>query len=96
MHHIYSEYVMGHRSGLTKSYFKPIDTELLEGNYKALGYVAAINDLTIAEEHRLAKKLSEKEAYIKQIETVQQKAIEELKIKMKEFDSALAATCVVS
>jgi hypothetical protein len=59
MNPLYSEYVMGHRSGLTKSYFKPTDTELLEGNEKALGYVAAINDLTINEEHRLTKKVNE-------------------------------------
>ena len=34
VHPLYSEYLMGHRSGLTKSYFKPTDTELLEGNDK--------------------------------------------------------------
>jgi hypothetical protein len=50
---------MGHRSGLTKSYFKPTDQELLEGNDKALGYVATINDLTINEEYRLHKKIDE-------------------------------------
>ncbi len=50
---------MGHRSGLTKLYFKPTDMELLEGNDKALGYTAAINDLTINEEHRLTKKVNE-------------------------------------
>ncbi|HZI71631.1 MAG TPA: site-specific integrase [Nitrososphaeraceae archaeon] len=59
MNPLYSEYLMGHRSGLTKSYFKPTDTELLEGNEKALGYIAAINDLTINEEHRLTKKVNE-------------------------------------
>jgi hypothetical protein len=59
MNPLYSEYVMGHRSGLTKSYFKPADQELLEGNDKALGYVAAINDLTINEENRLTKKVNE-------------------------------------
>ena len=50
MNPLYSEYVMGHRSGLTKSYLKPTDTELLEGNDKALDYVSAINDLAINEE----------------------------------------------
>ena len=59
MNPMYSEYLMGHKSGLTKSYFKPTDQELLEGNDKALGYVAAINDLTINEEHRLTKKVNE-------------------------------------
>ena len=59
MNPLYSEYVMGHRSGLTKSYFKPSDMELLEGNDKALGYTAVINDLTIEEENRLHKKIDE-------------------------------------
>ena len=59
VHPLYSEYLMGHKSGLTKSYFKPTDQELLEGNDKALGYLAAINDLTINEEHRLTKKVNE-------------------------------------
>jgi integrase len=59
MNPLYSEYLMGHRSGLTKSYFKPSDMELLEGNDKALGYVSTINDLTINEEHRLTKKVNE-------------------------------------
>jgi hypothetical protein len=47
MNPLYSEYLMGHRSGLTKCYFKPTDQELLEGNDKALGYAAVINDVTI-------------------------------------------------
>jgi integrase len=92
MNPLYSEYLMGHRTGLTKSYFKPSDMELLEGNEKTLGYVEAINDLTIAEEHRLAKKLTEKEEYIKQIETAQTEAINELRIKVEEFDRLLEAS----
>ena len=59
MNPLYSEYLMGHKSGLTKSYFKPSDMELLEGNDRALGYVSAINDLTIKEEHRLTKRVEE-------------------------------------
>jgi integrase len=59
MNPLYSEYIMGHRTGLTKAYFKPTDQELLEGNDKALGYVATINDLTINEEYRLHKKIDE-------------------------------------
>ena len=59
MHPLYSEYVMGHRSGLTKPYFKPTDMELLEGNDKTQGYVSAINDLTINEECRWDKKIDE-------------------------------------
>ena len=51
--------------------------------------MAAINDLTIADEHRLGRKLTEKEQYIKQIETEQQGAIEELREKMKRLDRLL-------
>jgi hypothetical protein len=31
MNPLHCEYLMGHKSGLIKSYFKPTDTELLEG-----------------------------------------------------------------
>ena len=75
---MYSEYVMGHRSGLTKSYFKPTDQELLEGNDKALGYVAAINDLTINEECRLHKKIDELIKKKNEIEIMEVKHNEEI------------------
>jgi hypothetical protein len=62
MNPLYSEYVMGHRSGLSKSYFKPSENELLEGNEKALGYISAIPDLTIylteEQNQRLKQKLA--------------------------------------
>jgi integrase len=32
MNPLYAEYLMGHKTGLIKSYFKPTDQELLEGN----------------------------------------------------------------
>ena len=79
MNPLYSEYLMGHRSGLTKSYFKPTDQELLEGNDKALGYVAAINDLTINEEHRLHKKIDELTKKKNEIETMEIRHAEEIK-----------------
>ncbi len=47
MNPLYCEYLMGHKSGLIKSYFKPTDTELLEGNDKSIGYVGVIPYLTI-------------------------------------------------
>ncbi|MGA9842471.1 MAG: hypothetical protein WBQ25_09165 [Nitrososphaeraceae archaeon] len=50
---------MGHKSDLTKSYFKPIDQELLEGDDKSIGYIVVINDLTINEEYRLDTKIDE-------------------------------------
>jgi integrase len=60
---VYCEYLMGHKTGLIKSYFKPTDSELLEGNDKTVGYVGVINELTINEEFRLKEKVSELEAY---------------------------------
>ena len=69
---------MGHRSGLTKSYFKPTDQELLEGNDKALGYVVAINDLTINEECRLHKKIDEITKKKNEIEIMEIKHNEEI------------------
>jgi len=88
MNPLYSEYLMDHRSGLTKSYFKPTDTELLEGNDKALGYVAAINDLTINEEHRLTKKFNElqlKNDQIMELERQHKKDLETVQNQMTQM-----------
>jgi hypothetical protein len=88
MNPLYSEYVMGHRSGLTKSYFKPTDQELLEGNDKALGYVAAINDLTINEENRLTKKVNElqlKNDQIMELEKQHRKELESVQNQMSQI-----------
>jgi integrase len=89
MNPLYSEYLMGHRSSLTKSYFKPSEMELLEGNDRALGFIAAINHLTIDEKHRLARKLTEKEQYIQLLETENTEAINELRVKIQEFQTLL-------
>jgi hypothetical protein len=86
MNPLYSEYVMGHRSGLTKSYFKPSDMELLEGNDKVLGYVAAINDLTINEECRLHKKIDELVKKKDEIELREIKHREEIKSMREEME----------
>ena len=87
MNPLYSEYVMGHRSGLTKSYFKPSDMELLEGNDKALGYTAVINDLTIEEENRLHKKIDELTKKKDEIELREIKHREEMKSMRKEMEN---------
>jgi hypothetical protein len=86
MNPLYSEYVMGHRSGLTKSYFKPSDTELLEGNDKALGYTAVIPYLTInateEENTKLKQELSQlKQDHSKEWELMRQQ-VAEIKQKM--------------
>jgi hypothetical protein len=86
MHPLYSEYLMGHKSGLTKSYFKPTDTELLEGNDKALGYTAVINDLTINEEFRLRKKVDELIKKKDEIELMEIKHREDLKTMREEME----------
>jgi hypothetical protein len=88
MNPLYSEYLMGHRSGLTKSYFKPSDTELLEGNDKALGYVSAINDLTINEEFHLRKKIDEltkKKGEIELMEIKHNQEIEAMRAQMSQI-----------
>ncbi len=86
VHPLYSEYLMGHRIGLTKSYFKPTDTELLEGNEKALGYVAAINNLTINEEFRLHKRIDELTKEKDEIELREIRHREELKSMREEME----------
>jgi hypothetical protein len=50
---------MGHDTGLEESYFKPTDEQILEGNDKMIGYIGAIDDLTINEENRLRIKVDE-------------------------------------
>jgi hypothetical protein len=49
----------GHNLGLKSRYAKPTATDLLEGNDKSLGYIAAIDALTINEENRLKIKVAE-------------------------------------
>jgi integrase len=52
---LYSEILMGHRSGglALESYTKPTEDDLLEGNDKMIGYAGSINFLTINNENRL-------------------------------------------
>ena len=90
MNPLYSEYVMGNRSGLTKSYFKPSDTELLEGNDKALGYISVINDLTINEEYRLSKKVDELTKKKGEIETMEIKHNQEIKAMRDQMNQIIS------
>jgi hypothetical protein len=87
MNPLYSEYLMGHRSGLTKSYFKPSDAELLEGNDKALGYISVINDLTINEEFRLRKKVDELSLKKDEIEIMEIKHRNEIKFLREDMEN---------
>jgi hypothetical protein len=56
---LYVEMLLGHDIALKGSYFKPMVRDLLEGNEKMLGYVAAVDALTINEENRLKKQVVE-------------------------------------
>jgi hypothetical protein len=92
MNPLYSEYVMGHKSGLTKSYFKPSDMELLEGNDKALGYLSVINDLTINEEYSLHMKidsLTEKKDEIEAMEIRHNQEIKSMRDQMNKIVSMI-------
>jgi hypothetical protein len=81
---------MGHRSGLTKSYFKPSDMELLEGNDKALGYISAINGLTINEEFRLRKKVDELIKKKDEIELMEIKHEQEIKVMRDQMNQIIS------
>ena len=86
MNPLYTEYLMGHKTGLIKSYFKPSDNELLEGNDKTLGYTAIIPYLTInateEENNKLKQQVAElKEYHSKEWELMRQQ-VSEIKKKM--------------
>ncbi|HEY7573412.1 MAG TPA: site-specific integrase [Nitrososphaeraceae archaeon] len=84
MNPLYAEYLMGHKTGLMKSYFKPTDNELLEGNDKSVGYIGLIPYLTIhateEENERLRRQVETLQVEKSQIEDLQKEmnAIREL------------------
>ena len=61
--------------------------ELLEGNDKALGYTAVINDLTIEEENRLHKKIDELTKKKDEIELTEMRHREEMKSMREEMEN---------
>ena len=67
---IYVRRLLGQKSGLEDSYFKPTWKDLLEGNNKVAGYLSIVDDLTINEENKLRnenlilKKKSKNQDYI--------------------------------
>ena len=84
------ELLMGHNIGLSKSYYKPTEKELLED------YLNAIDLLTINEEHKLkkqvkelAKKNNEKEFMLNVAMMQKDKEVEELKKQDKIKEEAL-------
>ena len=50
---LYVRRLLGQKSGLEDSYFKPTWKDLLEGNDKVSGYLSIIDELTINEENKL-------------------------------------------
>lgn len=68
VHPLYVEMLVGHRIGLKGSYFRPSPKDLLEGNDKTLGYVAAIDALTISDEQRLRGKVSQLSGKVNDVE----------------------------
>ena len=87
MNPLYCEYMMGHKSGLIKSYFKPTDTELLEGNDKSVGYVGVIPYLTInateQENENLRKQLQKL--------TVEEDRIRQLRVEIEQIKSLIGS-----
>ena len=56
---LYVRRLLGQKTGLEDSYFKPTWKELLEGNDKVHGYLSIIDELTINEENKLQKEIHE-------------------------------------
>src|ERR687896_520815 len=56
---LHSECLMGHHSGSLplESYYRPSESDLLEGNDKMIGYVGVIDALTINEENKLRREV---------------------------------------
>ena len=83
---LYLKRLMGHSTGLENSYFKPTDAQILEGNDKIAGYIAAIADLTInpteEENQKLKQELERtKTHHTKEWELLRQQ-VTEIKRKM--------------
>lgn len=64
---------MGHSSGLEDSYLKLSEDQIPEGNDKMIGYVGAIDDLTINNEGRLQRKISVLEAKNNEVQSLKEK-----------------------
>ena len=78
---------MGHDTGLEESYFKPTDEQILEGNDKMIGYIGAIDDLTINEENRLRIKVDELTQKQDEIQLMRAKYEHEMKTMRDEMEN---------
>jgi integrase len=84
---LYSEFLMGHRSGglALESYTKPTESDLLEGNDKMIGYVGVMDFLTINEENRLRREvtsLTEKQDEIKRMKDKHEQEMKSIREEM--------------
>ena len=78
---------MGHDTVLEESYFKPTDEQILEGNDKMIGYIGAIDDLTINEENRLRIKVDELTQKQDEIQLMRAKYEHEMKTMRDEMEN---------
>jgi hypothetical protein len=86
MNPLYVEILEGHTSGLKFRYFKPSESELLEGNDKVLGYISVIDALTIREENRLKRKVNEltgRQNEVQQLKYKHEQEMESMRNEMK-------------
>lgn len=77
---LFVEMLMGHKIGLKQHYFKPTEQEILEGNDKKRGYIAAITDLTIQATKEENQKLREQVLQLRQNDS-------ELKIMRSKYEN---------
>ena len=86
MNPVYAEYLMGHKTGLMKSYFKPTDQELLEGTDQSLGYASLISylaiDATSEENQRLRLELQKREQQHTEEWELMRKEVDQIRQKM--------------
>jgi protein-tyrosine-phosphatase len=75
------EMLVGHNTGLNKSYYKPQDEEILQE------YLKAIDSLTINNENKLKKQIEEVTKERDQIKAMEEKHKEELNIMREEMKS---------
>jgi uncharacterized coiled-coil protein SlyX len=74
---------MGHDTGLRKPYTKLTAEDILEGNDKLIGYVGAINALTINSDFILKSRITELEQRNNEVEQLRQE-LSDMQISQKE------------
>ncbi len=83
---LFVEMMMGHKlAGMKSHYFKPTESDLLEGNDKMLGYLAAITELTINDENRLEGELGRVNILNKNNEAIIKGKLQEKDDELRKF-----------